>query len=300
MNAIYRMIGISKQGFHQHMNRYLRIMEEQQNLIPIIQQIRRDHPHLSARKMYRLICPGGMGRDRFEVFCFENGFKLDVKRSWRRTTNSLGVTRFPNLIMNLEVTGVNQVWVSDITYYQIKDRFYYLTFIMDLYSRRIVGHSVSWDLLTENTTMVALKQAIRQRRPFQDLILHSDGGGQYYCKNFLRITRKYHIKSSMCDTVYENPHAERVNGTIKNDYVVYYNPEGYQQLKQMTGKAVDMYNHYKPHESLSGLSPVSFEELSTKTDLINKRKRNRKRKESTTNHIFENQYKNPLKTVNAI
>lgn len=300
MNAVYRMIGISKQAFHQRMDRSLKMAEEQQNLIPIIQQIRVDHPRLSARKMYRLICPGFMGRDRFEAFCFENGFKLELKRSWKRTTNSLGVIRFPNLILTVEVTAVNQVWVSDITYYQIADRFYYLTFIMDLYSRRIIGHSVSRDLLTENTTIVALKQAIRVRKSFQEPILHSDGGGQYYCKMFLAITQKYHIKNSMCDSVYENPHAERVNGTIKNDYLLYYNPKDLGQLKQMADKAVEMYNNLKPHDSLSGLSPVAFEESSTKTHVINKRKKNQKRKRSTTNYIFENRYKDLLKTVNVI
>ena len=300
MNAIFRMLGVSKQSFHQQLDRRLQKLEEEGNLLPLIRQIREDHPRLSARKMYSLIRPSFIGRDHFEAFCFEHGFKLEVKRSWTKTTNSLGVTRFPNLLLEFEVTGVNQVWVSDITYYRIADRFYYLTFIMDLHSRRIVGYSVSKDLSTENTTIVALKQAICLRKPSSVLILHSDGGGQYYCKEFLKITRKYGIRNSMCDTVYENPHAERINGIIKNDYVSHYGPENFDRLKLMVKKAVEMYNYIRPHGSLSGLSPIAFEELLTKPLVLNKRKKNQKRKDITTNLIFENHYKNLLKTVNVI
>jgi transposase InsO family protein len=300
MNAIFRMLGVSKQSFHQQLDRRLQKLEEEGNLLPLIRQIREDHPRLSARKMYSLIRPSFIGRDQFEAFCFEHGFKLEVKKSWTKTTNSLGVTRFPNLLLEFEVTGVNQVWVSDITYYRIADRFYYLTFIMDLHSRRIVGYSVSKDLSTENTTIVALKQAIYLRKPSSVLILHSDGGGQYYCKEFLKITRKYGIRNSMCDTVYENPHAERINGIIKNDYVSHYGPESFDRLKLMVKKAVEMYNYIRPHGSLSGLSPITFEELLTKPLVLNKRKKNQKRKDITTNLIFENRYKNLLKTVNVI
>jgi len=297
MNAVYHMLGFTKQAFHQHLNRYFLMMEEQQNLIPLIQQIRQDHPRLSARAMYHLIRPTSMGRDRFEAFCFENGFKLEVKRSFIRTTKSLGVTRFPNLIMEIEVVHVNQVWVSDITYYRIADRFYYITLIMDLFSRRIVGYSLSRDMSTENTTIVALTKALNSRKPLPGLIFHSDGGGQYYCKDFLIITKKHEIKNSMCESVYENPHAERINGTIKNDYVIQYGPKDYLQLSSMLGKAVDMYNYIKPHKALNGQSPVDFEHSTFNTD---RNPDEIKEKQSITNNNFENRYKILLKTVNAI
>ncbi len=69
--------------------------------------------------------------------------KVRRYRNYRRTTDSRGVKRFPNLIEGLELTGVNQAYASDITYYEIEKKFYYLTFIMDLYSRRIVGWNAS-------------------------------------------------------------------------------------------------------------------------------------------------------------
>ncbi|HET9434553.1 MAG TPA: DDE-type integrase/transposase/recombinase, partial [Chitinophagaceae bacterium] len=193
------------------------------------------------------------------TLCFANGYKLAKNQCYTRTTDSSGVVRFPNLVTGLELTNINQVWVSDITYYQIGYKFYYLTFIIDLFSRRIVGYHVSERLLTEHTTIPALLMAIRERAPAPGLIFHSDGGGQYYCKEFLRITTDAKIKSSMCEMAYENPNAERINGTIKNQYLKGYNPTDFLSLKKQTSRAVHNYNYIKPHSSLQKLSPAHFE-----------------------------------------
>jgi transposase InsO family protein len=252
---------ISKQSFHQKVDREMHLLEEQGQLLPIIKELREEHPAMSSKVMYRLIRPGFMGRDRFIAFCNENGFKIEQRRSYHRTTNSLGVTRFDNLITGRELTGFNQIWVSDITYYRIGETFYYITFIMDLFSRYIVGYSVSDNLMTAFTTMPALEMALKHRQFNEELILHSDGGGQYYCKDFLVVTRANNIRNSMCKSVYENPHAERVNGTIKNDYLYYYAPRNLTQLCQATKRAVANYNGTKPHQALKGYSPLQFENL---------------------------------------
>ena len=252
---------MSKQSFHQKLNRHLNVLEEQGQLLVLVKQIRQDHPRMSSRQMYRLIGPKHMGRDRFESFCFENGFKVPIKRAYHRTTDSLGVTRFDNLLTAYPLTGINQVWVSDITYYRIGERFYYLTFILDLYSRVIVGFSVSSNLLTSSTTVAALQMALKKRPIQAGLVFHSDGGGQYYSKEWLKLTMEYKIKNSMCETVYENPHAERINGVIKNDYLIGYGPENFQQLIAMTTRAVNKYNCEKPHGALGNISPINYEKI---------------------------------------
>jgi len=263
MNVVYRVLGISKQSFHQRLNRQMMVLEEMGQLLVLVNQIRLDHPRMSSRQMYRLLKPAHLGRDRFEAFCFENGFKVSVKRAYQRTTNSLGVTRFENLLLDFELTGVNQVWVSDITYYRIGERFYYLTFILDLYSRVIVGHAVSCDLLTSSTSIEALQNALKRRKIEKGIIMHSDGGGQYYCKDWLELTLRHQFRNSMCDSVYENAHAERINGIIKNDYLVGYGPQNYCQLSEMTAKAVMKYNNEKPHGAIGNISPYAFEKLLT-------------------------------------
>lgn len=201
-----------------------------------------------------------MGRDKFEFLCFAHGFKLERKRAYHRTTDSSGVIRFPNLVVGIEFSGINQAWSSDITYYRIGERFYYITFIMDLFSRRIVGYSVSKRLLTEQTTIPALEMALAERKPAAGLILHSDGGGQYYSDAFLQLTKESGISNSMCELVYENAHAERINGTIKNQYLIHYRPLSYPELEKMTQRAVNNYNTVRPHKSLKKRTPAAFEQ----------------------------------------
>jgi len=247
---------------------------------------------MSAREMYRIIQPVRLGRDRFESFCFSRGLKVQRKVSLYRTTNSLGVTRFANLIKDREVTGVNQVWVSDITYYRIRERFYFLTFITDLGSRRILGHAVSATMLTEETTIPALVMAFETRKGVRPTILHSDGGGQYYCKAFLSLTRP-DIRNSMGKEAYDNPNAERINGQIKNDYLIHYNPQTLQELVVQTDRAVMNYN-LKRHSAIKQ-SPLEFE-LSTNEQLSTKEKKNQKKK---ILHYL-NRFVLPSKKVNAI
>ena len=290
MNQIFRYLGYSKQAFHQKIDRKLQVEEQKTLLLPIIQELREEHPGVAARELYNILRPECMGRDRFEAFCFEQGLKLERKRNFIRTTDSSGVIRFPNLVTGRELTHVNQVWVSDITYYQMVDSVYYLTFIMDLYSRVIVGYNVSTRLKTEQTTLPALRQALKARKPSAGLIFHSDGGGQYYCKEFLDLTTKWNIANSMCDIVFENPPAERINGTIKNQYIKGYNPQCYRTLIKATDRAVHNYNGVRPHKSLGRKTPLQFEKpaggSSLKTDVFcnpcNKVQRHQKKHHSST------------------
>lgn len=236
--------------------------EEQEQLIPLIEEIRKDHPRMSARDIYFKLKPSCMGRDQFERFCMDSGYRLKQLRNYRVTTNSLGVTRFENLIKDLEVTRVNQVFVSDITYYDMCHKTYYLTFIMDLFNREIVGWSVSNNLKTENTTIPAVEVLVKERGKLnlEGAILHSDGGGQYYSNDYKQLTQQHlHMLNSMTqEKVYENSHAERLNGIIKNNYLYPYNPTNERSLKTLLERAIVMYNTDKPHSSLGKMTPVEF------------------------------------------
>jgi len=260
MNSVYTCLGISKQSFYQMFNRRLYKQEEQHQILYLVRQVRKDHPRMSARDIYFKLQPSSMGRDQFEKLCYENDLKVQQKRNFRVTTNSLGVTRFPNYLKEIEVTDVNQAFVSDITYYEIKERFYYLTLIMDLYNRQIVGYSVSDNLRAESTTIPALNQLIRLRgsENLKGAIFHSDGGGQYYSNEFKSVTAETGLINSMAEEVYENAHAERLNGIIKNNYLYPYGPKDLASLKKLTKKAVWMYNNEKPHSALHRNTPISF------------------------------------------
>lgn len=252
---------MSKQSFYQMFNRKMYKLEEQQQLIPIINEVRIDHPGMGVRELYFKLKPSFMGRDQFERFCMDSGYRIVNRKNFRVTTNSLGVTRFPNLIKDKTVTGVNQVFVSDITYYDIGEKTYYLTLIMDLFNREIVGWSASNNLRTESTTIPALQRLIKERGRgnLAGAIFHSDGGGQYYCNEFKRITRDLKILNSMTEeSVYENAHAERLNGVIKNSYLYRYGPTDLSSLKKQLDRAVENYNTGKPHKALGKLAPKTF------------------------------------------
>lgn len=257
MNALYRLTGFSKQNFHQRLHREEAKAEELAQLEWLISDIRDAHPGLGQRKLYRMLRPASLGRDAFGVFYRQKGFSLQQHKNYKRTTDSTGVVRFPNLIAGVEVTYVNQIWVSDITYYEIGNVFYYLTFIMDRYSRFIVGYHASRRLLTSDTTIPALKKAYRYLNPGDKPILHSDGGGQYYSRAFLDLTHGQCI-NSMAEDLYENIHAERVNGTIKNEYLKPWQPKNYASLKRLLNKAVQNYNATRPHAAIDYQSPVQL------------------------------------------
>lgn len=235
--------------------------EEQQQLLPLIRKIRSDHPRMSARDLYYKLQPSTMGRDQFEQFCYNSGFRVRKTKNYRVTTNSIGVTRFPNKIKGMEVTGVNQVFVSDITYFDMGSKVYYITLIMDLYNREVAGWSVSDNLRTESTTIPALQRVIMHRGTanLRGAIMHSDGGGQYYSNEFKQLTQELDMMNSMTEEkVYENAHAERLNGVIKNNYLYPYGPTDLKSLKRDLAKAVKMYNTEKPHSALGRLTPSDY------------------------------------------
>ena len=298
MNRLFEVLNISKQSFHQMLMRRKYKYEEQEQLIPLINEIREDHPRMSARDIYLKLQPGCMGRDQFERFCMDSGYRIKRLKNFRVTTNSLGVTRFPNLIKDLKVTRVNQVFVSDITYFDIGSYTYYITLIMDLYNREIVGWSVSDNLRTENTTLPALIMliTIRGRVNLKGAIMHSDGGGQYYCTEFKTLTKSLEMLNSMTEEkVYENSHAERLNGVIKNNYLYPYGPTNLSSLKKLLNKAVLMYNTEKPHKALGKLTPKAF-----KDTIDNEDNSASYLPLSTVNHIHYKRSNLSIKKVNVI
>lgn len=245
------------------MDKIYTLRSEQEQLLLLIGQIREDHPTMGVRDLYYKLQPSTMGRDTFELFCKEHHLTSKRSKNYRRTTDSSGVIRFDNLLKNNSLTTINQAWQSDITYYEVEGRFYYLTFILDAFSRRILGYSVSKKLTTEQTTLPALEMAIKLRKKegwlIHGVIFHSDGGGQYYDKEFLKITKKEGIINSMCEYPWENGKAERLNGVIKNNYLVHRNILNFSDLNKEVDRTVSLYNQEKPHIELQRKSPSDFE-----------------------------------------
>ena len=235
--------------------------EEVGFLKQLVREVRQDHPTLSSRAMYYKIIPEGIGRDKFEDLCHDWGYSIERIINYQKTTNSNGVIRFENHLSGLVLTNINQAFSSDITYFELSGKFHYITFIMDCFSRYILGYSVSKRLTAEQTTIPALQMAIKARggKIQPGLIFHSDGGGQYYAKEFVAITTKYKLVNSMCEYPWENGKAERVNGTIKNNYLKHMNIMTFEDLIKNVDRAVSLYNEERPHKSLNYMTPLAFE-----------------------------------------
>lgn len=270
MNAVYQAVGVSKQSVYQYSHRRSLFEEKLEALRCEVELIRREHGGCGLEKLYHMLCPDWIGRDRFISIFQGLGYGLKRKKKGMRTTFSDRRALFSNLIEGMLVDDLNLIWQSDITYYWVNGDFYYLTFILDVYSRRILGYAVS-DSLRTQASQRALAKALELRKQvdLSRLIHHSDRGSQYMSKAYLEQLADRNIHTiSVSETPQQNAYSERVNGIIKNEYLAHKNIDSYQQLNREVDKAVKHYNAKRPHRSLwKRMSPEVFEKwISLNTD----------------------------------
>ena len=262
MKDIYHYCQISRQTHFKSLKR----LQNQDDILPFVEglilELRQVHPGMSLRKIYEKTQPEGIGRDAFIKLGLELGYRLRSASNKARTTFSIKTNKYPNLLKGKRFTDVNQIWTSDITYFRLQEVFLYISLIMDVYSRRIIGYQLAQDLRAIHC-IEALKMAFKTRdiKSYQNqLIHHSDKGSQYLSKQYINALLKRDIEISTCDSVYENTHIERLNGTIKNQYLKRWNISDLTTMKKKIKAAVEAYNIQRPHDSLKGKSPIEFEE----------------------------------------
>ena len=261
LNDLYRVIGISKQGVWDHFRRETAQLQIIRRVIDQVDQRRAEHPGEGLEKLYWQIMPEGMGRDTFCRIFKQLGYGVVIRSNPVRTTIPAHKA-YKNLIEGRLVSGPNQLWQSDITYIKVGDRFYYLTFIIDVYTRCIVGYALSKNLRAE-ANIRALEMALQGLGPEQlrGLVHHSDRGSQYTDGGYLKLLRNHEIHISMGRKAQDNAFAERVNGVIKNEYLIPRALKSYRQLHYYTRQAVADYNTQRHHGALGRCSPKEYEQL---------------------------------------
>lgn len=260
MKDIYLTFGISKQGHYDDLRREQRRQTLALSYVGLMTECREIHPGMGLRTMYSQLRPDGIGRDAFIALGLREGFRLRVLPNAVRTTYAAKNCRYDNLLVGKRFTGINQVWVSDLFYFTRFEKHLYVVLIMDVYSRRIVGYSAADNMRAENF-LNALQMALTLRgidNYNQQLIHHSDRGSQYVSDAYTSTLESYGIQISMCRDVLENSHAERANGTIKNDYLSRYNIPGAGQFGSFVKLSVESYNK-RFHHSLS-CTPIEYED----------------------------------------
>ena len=254
LNSLYRQIGISKQAVNRQHQRQLLFDARMEQLLYEAEMLRAEHPGCGVEKMYYALRPSFVGRDRFIELFMDMGFRLQRRRNYRRTTYA-GYLNYPNLIKGLELAGPGMVWQSDITYIELGQGFCYAVFIIDVYSKVIVGYRLSGHMRA-TANIEALRMAIKQHGAPQ--IHHSDRGSQYTSHVYLALLKKGDCKISMAESAQDNAYAERINRTIKEEYIDHWKPKTLQAMQKSIRKAVDHYNNQRPHNHLNRMTPVSF------------------------------------------
>lgn len=232
-------------------------------VIELVKGERIEQPRVGTRKLYEALQQAfetsglKVGRDKLFDILREHEMLVKRKKASCKTTDSYHrFHKYKNLVKNMDVTAPNQVWVSDITYIRTVNGFCYLALITDMYSRKIVGYDIS-DSLELAGCLRALKLALRQARPADGLVHHSDRGIQYCSNQYVSELKKRGILISMTEEnhCYENAIAERVNGILKDEFYLdqcFFNTK-YACIA--TKNAIDIYNNKRLHLSLGYKTP---------------------------------------------
>lgn len=191
----------------------------------------------------------------------EMGIQVKKKKRYARTTNSChNLMVYPNLIKNLSIERMNQVWCSDITYIGIRSGFVYLAAILDAFSRKVVGYAISMTLAAE-MALEALRMALATRNT-SDLIHHSDKGIQYCCTDYINLLKEHGIKISMSakGVPVENAFAESFMGSLKVEEIYMWDYETYADVVERIPYFIEeVYNRKRLHSSLGYMPPEEFE-----------------------------------------
>lgn len=256
------LFGIDRQVYYRKIRRKASKQNTAKEVISMVDDIRKTLPRIGARKLYYLISEKlqlmKIGRDKFFDILRANHLLIQPKRSYHVTTNSHHRFRkHQNRILDLEINRPEQVWASDITYIGKRDNPWYLSLVTDAYSKKIMGYYVADNMNTESS-LRALKMALKQRKNKNlPLIHHSDRGIQYCANEYQKELNKDKVICSMTENSdpYENAVAERINGILKQEFMIDKYNQKTKIMKQVVKEAVEIYNEFRPHYSNYMLTP---------------------------------------------
>jgi transposase InsO family protein len=255
--------GYSSAAYYKSLKEHERDSFSDTIILEMVHRERYMQPRIGGKKLYWMLCNDihrlapHFGRDKFFSLLRTHDLLVERKRQYRKTTNSYHhFHKYGNLIKGLSLSCPNQVWASDITYLRTERGFVYLSLLTDMYSRKIVGWCLSYSLSIEGC-MTALQKALKEN-PVQDsLIHHSDRGVQYCSHDYVKILNNNRIKISMTEEnhCYENALAERVNGILKDEYLLDGTFRDFAHAHKSCMQAIELYNTRRPHQSLKYKTP---------------------------------------------
>lgn len=254
--------GFSRQYYYQTQEKVTEKLLMTEIVIAFVLEERDLASELGCKKLYKLYRDAPFenhyGRDAFINVLREFNLLLKKHQYKVKTTDSNHTNHiYPNLILDLEPTRPNEVWVSDITYIRLKDGFCYLSLITDMYSRRIMGYDLSPDLKYYHVGEALERAIINANTDLNGLIHHSDRGFQYTYKAYIEALNQQGIIPSMTQSgdPLENAIAERVNGILKKEWLNKHQFFSIDDVIPVLDDAIWYYNNRRPHLSLEMNTP---------------------------------------------
>lgn len=263
LKRICKIFGMSREGYYKSRRQKQSKLIQEDMIIKLVREIRIKLPMLGGKKLLMKLAPEfkkmglKIGRDKFFEILRRNDLLIRRKKRHTRTTYSSHRFRIhDNLIKDIKPTKSDQIYVSDITYIYTEEGFGYLPLITDLYSRKIVGFDFSVSLNFEGSIR-ALKMAISGKNNLSGMIHHSDRGIQYCSTTYTELLSKNEILISMSEkgNPYENAVAERLNGILKEEFLLGQTFRTMSDAGKAVEEAIESYNELRPHMSIDYMTP---------------------------------------------
>ena len=259
MDEVCGLLGVTPQAWYKYHSKSFTEAISEDLIVELCRAIRMDLPGIGGRKLKFKLWEEfdvDIGRDSLFYILERHGLLIrNRKRKTRTTFSDHGLKVYPDLRKDFVPDSINQLWVSDITYIWLGDRFYYLFLITDAYSKKIVGWEIADNMRHENAG-TALKMALKQLKKGQCPIHHSDKGLQYCAKTYVAKLMRRKIRISMTEGYdpRNNGIAERVNGILKDEFLKYMDINK-DNIREVLTRVINAYHTRRPHLSLGMLTP---------------------------------------------